>query len=80
MTNIFNVGGARVGVQVLPKPNTYLTGTRSAVQVRYQGHFLSRRIQAFAYKVKIYDPVKRTKFTVRHMHNVKHKYKSVAAL
>ena len=40
MTNIFNVGGARVGVQVLPKPNIYLTGTTPAVQVRYQGHFL----------------------------------------
>ena len=34
----------------------------------------------FAYRVKIYDPVRRNKFCVREMHNVKHKFKSVAAL
>ena len=30
--------------------------------------------------MKIYDPVKRIKFSVRHMHNVRHKFKSVVAL
>ena len=34
----------------------------------------------FSYKVKIYDPAKRTKFSVRHMHNVRKKFESVAAL
>ena len=35
MTNIFNVGGARVGVQVLPKPNSHFDGTPT-VQIQVQ--------------------------------------------
>ena len=34
----------------------------------------------FSYKVKIYNPAKRSKFSVRHMHNVRKKFESVAAL
>ena len=58
MTNIFNVGRARVGVQVLPTPNSHSDGTPIVqIQVQYNKLFfdalllgLPRRIQPLLIK------------------------------
>ena len=37
-------------------------------------------LQKFAYSVKIYNPVRRSEFTWRDLHNVSHRFSSVGAL
>ena len=67
------------------KPNSLLSNPPSTeilfwcAFIRTCDHSMSFS-QASIFAYKIYDLVKRSKFSVRHMHNVRHTFKSVAAL
>ena len=39
-----------------------------------------QQLQTFSYSVKIYNPVRRSQFTWRDLHNITHKFESVATL
>ena len=43
-------------------------------------HWLLHHLQTFSYSVKLYNPVRRSKFTWRDLHNITHKFESVATL
>ena len=43
-------------------------------------HWLLHHLQTFSYSVKLYNPVRRSQFTWRDLHNITHKFESVATL